>query len=220
MELQQLDSYSWRQVYAAPYAWNHIRYSVNARLEFELAHLAQQLPREEFFGRFKLRPAFDQSIITDWTQFAGVYIPACFLEFRANPEKYLQPEQIEFFQRVWPKEYADGTVFSGLFARDDLNYFPIIDSGGIAQNRTLAEIVLGGAGGISSEEKIRKLLEDGEWRLRAAEFARTLLENTSKEFNGQKGDYNAETALRDLTGMLIAHYQKEIENPQTHVQLS
>src|SRR3989344_7991830 len=99
MELQQLDSYSWKQVYAVPHAWDHIRYSVNARLEFELSRLAQQLPREEISGRFNLRPADDQSIIADWNQFNGVYIPACFLELRTNPENCLEPEQIEFFER-------------------------------------------------------------------------------------------------------------------------
>ena len=74
--------------------------------------------------------------------------------------------------------------------------------------------------GISSEEKIRKLLEDGEWRLSAEEYAITLLETTSKRFDRRKGHYNAETALGDLTGMLIAHYQKEIKNLQMHAQLS
>ena len=111
MELQQLGSYSWKQVYAIPQAWNRIRYAVNVRLEFELAHLAQQLPREEFFGRFKLRPASDQSILPDWGQFTGIYIPSCFLELRKNPENCLLPEQIEHLQRARPEEYADGTVF-------------------------------------------------------------------------------------------------------------
>src|SRR3989338_7110057 len=107
MDLEQLDSYSFKQVSSMQPAWNHIKYSVNARLEFELSRLAQQLPMEEISGRFNLRPADDQSIIADWNQFNGVYIPACFLELRTNPENCLEPEQIDFFKRQMPTEYAE-----------------------------------------------------------------------------------------------------------------
>lgn len=212
MILQQLDSYSYRQVNNVPNAWNHIRYSVNARLEFELVRLAQQLPREEILERFKLKPASDQSIVADWSQFNGVYIPACFLELRTNPENCLPPEQIEFFKRRMPVEYADRTVFSGLFARDDGNYLGTTLEEKNSR-RTLGEIVLGGAGGISSVEKIRKLFEDEQWKLYAAEFTRTILETASRRFHEKKADYTDPT-LRDLIGMLIVRYQKEIGNPQ------
>ena len=117
-----------------------------------------------------------------------------------------------------PAEYAERTVFSGLFARDDGNYIFNIASEENNPQRTLGEIVLGGIGGISSEEKIRKLFEDEQWQLYALEFARTMLETASRRFHKQKADYT-DPALGDLIGTLIDCYQQEIGKPQISAEL-
>lgn len=212
MPAQNLDQFDWNDVFNKDRAWNHIRYPVNARLEFEVVRIIEENP--EAAGRLNLRPSLTEGIIPDWTQFHGVYIPACYLQQKTNTMSTLGEHHLHYLPKWYTEEQIrKGLFLSGLFAYDDMNGFNVDWNSQTPRAQKVSRIcreIFGFRGNeISDAEKIRRLLEDPEYRATAREFAIELLKGSTEHFR-ENGRQIKGKELRRLVGELINRYLLEM----------
>ena len=211
MDLHEMDSYGRAQV-ETNNAWSIVRYSVNGRLEFEIARLALEAPSlVSNFGP-KALGLMEESIWVDWEKFNDVYIPRSYMEHHTQPKGWMHQLQQEYLEQHLPDYFAAGTLTAGLFSVDELN---CLDSGSVSPdlrsgNAELADLVLGPLGKrLTADKKLRMLLEDKAYQAAALRYGIAMVNISAARLNNEN---IPDKKLKALIDMLIKNYQSEIQS--------
>ena len=215
---QRLDEFTYRDIYSIPNAWNHMRYPVNARLEYALADAGNRRSKSEFRSTFNPRAGSDDDIQVNWDRFAEVYVPKAYIDFHQRPLDFLEPEYTEYLRAKRPLDIWQNRIVTGLFSMDNnrvlVGTVPLNEKSSPEREarRELSQKVYGPPAGRSPQEKIDFLVLDSAFRKNAMACAKALIAQCAKEIDNpllKIQDIELETLLRGMIGL----YCEEILGP-------